>query len=184
MCFYANTFLPSITADTLRLPGELGGLVITIETRIQEDFKAKFSDVDGVFLVFDDGHCLCQYQDWSEFHLILDKIRVTNAINEISALLYWSDRRYELSERKIVDFELDNIEERPEEGILFSIGISVPRRLQIKVGTKVRLTYKSGKTVDGILESFSPEEHYCTITVGSELVYFNENEIKNVSLDD
>ncbi|MGY5874257.1 MAG: hypothetical protein RTU30_00800 [Candidatus Thorarchaeota archaeon] len=184
MCFYANAFLPSITEDTLQLPEELSGLVITIGTRIQEDFKTKFGDQDGVFLVFDDGHCLCQYQDWLEFHLILEKIRLANAINEISVLLYWSDRRYILSEMKIVDFGLDNIEARPEEGVLFSIGISVPRRLQVKVGTKVRLTYKSGKTVEGILDSFSPEERYGIIMDESEQVYFNDNEIENVSLDD
>ncbi|MFW9789446.1 MAG: hypothetical protein ACFFE2_16840 [Candidatus Thorarchaeota archaeon] len=180
MCIYANAFVAGKNRGSLMLPENPPGLKATLDGEMQPKFIDKFKDVEGVFLVLHDGHCLCQYDEWGTLFEFMDSIRQANDVNRVPVMVFFSGSEYQSISQVDVDLELDAISERPEEGDILFVGVSVNRRLAASIGCQISLLFKSGKTLTGVLEEFMIEEEYGRIDVKGESIYFSANEIRHV----
>ncbi|MHA2312289.1 MAG: hypothetical protein ACXADF_12440 [Candidatus Thorarchaeota archaeon] len=184
MCFYANAFVRGKKEDSIVIPVGPPDLIASLDGTIQRNFSNRFQNEVGVFLSLHDGHCLCQFDNWGSLFRYLDEVRIVNEVDVVSAVLFWSDKEYDSTAVIVVDLGLEDVTERPTEGVVMNMQISVPRRLQRSIGTDVGILMKSGKTIRGILESYDEEGGFGVVKPrkGSDPIYFNENEIKSVSL--
>lgn len=180
MCIYANAFVAGKDKQSLILPPNPEGLFATDDCVINELFEEAFTPKDGVFLTFHDGHCLCQFSNWKVFFEFVDEIRQSNDVDVLPVMVFATGVEYEKEVPRQIDLLLDDIEKRPDNGVLFYVGISIRRRLVKYAGSIVSLLYKSGKTVVGTLKEYNPEEEYGEITKGDESIFFNAAEIRHV----
>ncbi len=146
----------------------------------QSQFSGRFYDEKGTFLTLHDGHCLCQFAAWGDFFSLLERIRQVNNLDRIPAMLFWSDTEYDNIKTVDFDIELDDIDNKPEQGVIFLVGVSISRRLKLRIGSEVSVGFKNGKTIRGILESYHEAEEYGVITTNDETIYFNAQELKHV----
>jgi hypothetical protein len=182
LCIYANAFVAGRNNDSLVLPKSPEGLRVTLEGVFQSKFVKEFNDDEGVFLGFHDGHCLCQYDDWSTFFKYIDEIRQANNVDKVPVMVFGTGIEYPESSMVELDLELDDVSETPEHGSLIFVAISIGRRLAKNVGKQVSILYKSGKTVIGTLKEFNEEGAYGEIDTKGESVYFRINEIWHVDV--
>ena len=186
MCRFADVYIPKGGKYNPSIPDAPNGLVISVGTAFQTNFAALHKQDDGILASLHDGHCLCNYKDWSILFDYLESIRTTNKLDKVEFLLYWSDDVYPLTDRIIFAVGIDTIKERPVEGMIYEITTSIPRRLEMHTGKQVYLSFKSGKNVKGILQSYSKEGGNGTIQsdTTSETVYFHDKEISQIEGSD
>ena len=182
LCFYVNAFVAGKTKESIVLPDSPDGLKVTVEGKINTIFSNAFKIRNGVFLVFHDGHCLCQYKDWKTFFEYADKIRQANEVDMLPIMKFFSGTEYSQMPPQEIDLELDDTSENPENGVITYVGTSIRRRLAKYTGQDVSVLYKNGKTIVGTLKDYNREEEYGEILVNTESVYFKANEIRYVDL--
>ena len=182
MCLYANAFVRSKTNETLALPKFPPGLYASTDHEVNLSFKNQFKGVEGTFLTFHDGHCLCQFQEWQKLAEFVDKIRELNGLDSIPLMVYWSSTEYEDITSINVDLELDTIDKKPKEGEVLQVGISIARRLAKYVRNEVKILFKSGKIAIGYLEDYKEKEDYGLIRTKVEEIYFNAREVKDIQI--
>jgi len=180
LCIYANAFVAGRDKDNLVIPKNPEGLQATLDGELQPKFADEFNDVEGVFVVFHDGHCLCQFNDWSKFFRFIEKIRLENNVDKIPVMIFGTGVDYPEMQTMEVDLELDDISRKPKHGTFIFVGISVGRRLAKNLGNQVSLLLKNGKTVNGVLKDFKITEGYGEVVTKGESFYFNINEIWHV----
>ncbi|TFH04513.1 MAG: hypothetical protein E4H14_14570 [Candidatus Thorarchaeota archaeon] len=182
MCFYANAFVAGKTKESIVLPDGPDGLLVTIEGEINTAFSNAFKSKDGVFLVFHDGHCLCQFKEWKRFFEYADKIRQANEVNALPLMKFFVGEEYSQRPPQEIDLDLDDASDAPENGVIFYVGTSIRRRFVKYTGRDVSVLFKNGSTIIGTLKGYNREEEYGEILVKNESVYFNANEIRDVDL--
>ncbi len=184
MCRYANAFIPDKNENDVIIPENELGLRVHLSEEGQKNFALKFENQPGIIIRIDDGHCLCSLEDWPSFFRFLEQIRQENKAKVLPVLVYWSSDSYDLNDSFILDLTIDKIPDDHEEGRLIYLQVSISKRLAHSLGKRIRLEYKSGKTISGILETFEKDGNYGTIRIENEtnLIYFNENEIASVIL--
>jgi hypothetical protein len=182
MCLYANTFVRGKTEETLTLPKFPPGLYASTDHEINSGFKNQFEGVDGTFLTFHDGHCLCQFQEWQKLVEFANQIRELNGLDSIPLMVFWSSTEYEDITSIDVDLELDTVDKRPKEGEILQVGISIARRLTKYIGNEVKMYFKSGKVVTGNLEDYNENADYGLIRTKVEEIYFNAREIRDIQI--
>ncbi len=180
MCIYANAFVAGKDKESLILPPPPEGLLASDDGAINELFEETFTSKDGIFLTFHDGHCLCQFSNWKVFFEFADLIRQSNDVDILPVMVFVTGKQYEKELPREIDLLLDDIEKKPDHGVLLYVGISIQRRLAKYVGSAVSLLYKSGKTVIGTLKEYNLEEEYGEIVKGDESIFFNAAEIRHV----
>jgi hypothetical protein len=168
------------TKESLVLPKSPEGLQISLEGEFQPMFVQEFKDVEGVFLVFHDGHCLCQYDDWNTFFRYIEDIRQGNNVDRLPVMVFGTGIDYPERSFEELDLDLDEVSDSPKHGTFIYVGISIGRRLVKNIGKQVSILYKSGKTLIGTLKEFNEEEEYGEIITKGESVYFNINELWHV----
>ena len=182
MCLYANAFVRSKTDETLTLPKFPPGLYASTDHEVNSGFKNQFEEVEGTFLTFHDGHCLCQFQEWQKLAEFADQIRELNDLDSIPIMVFWSSTEYEDITSIDVDLELDTIDKKPKEGEVMHVGISIVRRLAKYAGNEVKILFKSGKIAIGYLDEYKEKEDYGLIRSKVEEIYFNAREIKDIKI--
>ncbi|MHA1906789.1 MAG: hypothetical protein ACW98Y_05820 [Candidatus Thorarchaeota archaeon] len=182
MCRYGAVYIPKTGKNELVVPSAPEGLVVSFDGPFQTNFSTLHKDDEGKVASLHDGHCLCDYEDWRTLFDYLESIRTINNIDKIEFLLFWSDDVYPLTNRAVVDLGLDTINERPVEGVIYEITISIPRRLENNIRKQTHLVFKSGKELRGTLSSYDKESGNGTFQSisGGETVYFHHKEISQV----
>jgi hypothetical protein len=180
LCIYANGFVAGKSKETLDLPKNPEGLLTSFDGVINPDFSDGFKTVDGVFLTFHDGHCLCQYGDWKTFFDYVDQIRQANDVDKLPIMVFFTGEDYSENPNLELDLELDDITQKPKEGAIVYVGISIRRRLVKNVGRQVSVLFKSGKTVIGNLRDYQKDEEYGEINSNGDKIYFKASEIRHV----
>jgi hypothetical protein len=183
MCLYANAFIPDKTSESLNLPDFPFGLFASTDHEVNLGFQNQFKGVEGTFLTFHDGHCLCQFQDWEQLLDFVNQIRQANGLDSIPLMVFWSSAEYENITFADVDLELDRIVEKPKEGSILRAGVSIIRRLVKYVGNEIKILFKSGKVVTGILEEYKETEDLGLIRTRTDKIYFNSRELKEAQIN-
>ena len=183
MCRYANAFISGLTREKLLIPQPPVGLQVSIDDKVEEGVQGLIGSVDGVYLIFHDGHCLCQYDEWQDLFRYVEHLRRENNLDSIQLVVYWSGTTYESKAPLYIDTELDILDERPEEGRVFKVGVSIPRRLELHLGKATRMIMKSGRRLDGVLESYDSQGEYGSFrTQDGEVLYFSASEVQSVDV--
>ena len=180
MCIYANAFVAGKNQDSVILPQTPEGLQVTFDGEIHSIISEKFKDVEGVYLVLHDGHCLCSHDDWKALFQYIEDIRETNNVDKVPLMVFFSSSEYPESSSIEVDPELDDTAQKPNLGDIMFVGVSVERRLVVNVGNQISLLFKDGKTLTGTLTNYQAHEQYGEIETGDETVYFNSSEIRHI----
>ena len=180
MCTYANGFVAGKSRETLDLPKNPEGLLVSFDGNLNTDFSDCFKATEGVFLTFHDGHCLCQYSDWKTFFNYIDQIRQANDVDKLPIMVFFTGTDYSENPSLEIDLEMDDTTQKPKEGAIVYVGISIRRRLAKNVGKQVSVLFKSGKTVTGILKDYQKDEEYGELNSNNEKIYFNANEVRHV----
>ena len=182
MCLYANAFAKGMTPESLKLPDPPVGLVASMDHEVHPSFKEEFKEKDGVFFTFHDGHCLCHFEDWNSLIRYSDSIRIHNNLDSLQVMLFWSGAEYDKVTWREIDYELDTLDERPEEGIILSIGISISRRLNVSLGKEIKISFKSGRIARGTLDTYHVDGDYGLLQTRDGDVHFTSRELENVEL--
>jgi hypothetical protein len=183
MCRYANAFISGLSRGEIVIPEPPMGLVATFDDTVEDGVKELIGDTEGTYLLFHDGHCLCQYEEWGNLFGYVERLRSENNLSSVQVIVFWSGTEYEAKATLYVDPELDLMDERPEEGRVFKVGVSIPRRLELRVGMTTRMKMKSGLHLEGVLETYDSYGEYGTFrTHDGEMVYFSAAEIKYVDV--
>jgi hypothetical protein len=169
-----------MTQENLKLPDPPDGLVASMDHEVHPEFREEFKGKDGVFLTFHDGHCLCHFESWNSLIRYSDSIRIQNNLASLQVMLFWTGTEYEEVIWREIDCELDTIDDKPEEGMILSIGVSISRRLKMSLEKRVKMSFKSGKTVRGILETYQEESDYGMLRTKDGEVHFTSKELENV----
>ncbi|MHA2425441.1 MAG: hypothetical protein ACXAEF_11685 [Candidatus Thorarchaeota archaeon] len=179
MCRYGNAYIPKRGKSKPTIPDVPEGLVVSLKEPFQTNFSKLHQDDDGIMLSIHDGHCLCDYKDWRTLFGYLDSIRTMNNLEKVEFLLYWSDDVYPLTNRVVTDMTLDTVKDKPLEGVIYEITVSIPRRLETSIGRQAHLHFKSGKELRGVLSSYDTESGNGTLQPenSEEIVYFHFKEI-------
>ncbi|MFX0107577.1 MAG: hypothetical protein ACFE7R_04770 [Candidatus Hodarchaeota archaeon] len=180
MCLYANGFARGRDEKTLILPESSSGLLVSLNGEIHPAFSKEFEG-QGVILTFHDGHCLCQFEDWRNLFLYAEEIRLVNDLERLSLMLFWTSDEYPTVKSVDFDITLDNIDQKPEQGTIFDLGVSVKRRLSMNLNQLVEIIFKNGKIMRGVVESLQEAEGYGVLKTDVESIYFNTKEIQTVS---
>ncbi|MFW9848753.1 MAG: hypothetical protein ACFFF4_06415 [Candidatus Thorarchaeota archaeon] len=157
MCRYGNAFIPMNNKNTPTILSAPEGLVVSYDEPFQTNFSALHKEYNGILIALHDGHCLCDYKDWGTLFDYLESIRSHNNLEKVEFLLYWSDDVYPLTNRVVIDMDLDSIKEIPVEGVIYEITVATSRRLEQNIGNQIHLVFKSGKEYRGILSSYDAE---------------------------
>ena len=183
MCLYGNVYIPKKGMNLPSLPDTPEGLVISLDAPFQTNFATLHNQDEGLLASLHDGHCLCDYNDWGTLFDYLESIRTINNLDKIEFLLYCSDGVYPLTDRRVLDASIDTIEDKPVEGIIYEIRVSVPKRLFLGLGKEITILLKSGRNVRGLLESYDSDTGNTVLQIkeSEEKRYFHEKEIKQVT---
>ena len=88
---------------------------------------------------------------------------------------------------EIINFdpEIDSIDTKPKEGVIYQIGIDVSKRLHLWTGDHVMMRFKDGRKAFGIVKVFSPSDGNGMLESkdGQKQTYFHEKEISDVVLE-
>ncbi len=180
MCIYANAFVAGKNQESLIMPNAPEGLQVTFDGEIQSSFFDKFGNTQGVFLVLHDGHCLCSYKDWKTLFEYVESIRQANDVDKVPVMVFTKDVDYSGVSSVELDLELDFVTDRPKQGVIMFVGISVERRLTVNVGNQVSLLFKNGKTANGTLTNYQIHGQYGEISTDDETIYFKASEIRHI----
>lgn len=180
MCLYANAFVINKTKETLKLPEFPDRLYASMDHVVHPNFQDQYKGERGVFLTFHDGHCLCQFKEWDSLFSFAEEISKANDLDSIPIMVFWSSGEYQDVKSVDIDLELDKITEKPEEGIIMRLGISVPRRLSSNIRKRIRILFKSGKIATGYLDNYQEHEDYGMIRTETDEIHFSSRELKHV----
>ncbi|MHA1961994.1 MAG: hypothetical protein ACW99U_17445 [Candidatus Thorarchaeota archaeon] len=182
MCLFANAFVEGKEFESLIIPEGPEGLFAGPKGEVHKDFSKQFSDREGVFLTFDDGHCLCQFKDWSNLIAFADRIKRANGLNSLPVMVFFTSSEYPEVSSVEFDPELDTINEKPEEGVILNIGIGVRKRLLAFAGKRIKIIFKSGAKTYGIIEEYNESIDYGVIRTGDGVVHISSQEIRTIEV--
>ena len=184
MCLQASAFIPGRGMNDIVIPQPPDGLVCEIEESMHADLSRIIKGISGISLALHDGHCLCQYDAWVHLFDYINILRKVNDVSEVKLLIYWSDDSYAELSQSVFDSELDTMDIKPEEGVVYRICVDVPRRLESWIGKDVRVFFKNGRQISGVIKTFIPDDGNGMIEdiESLEPLYFGEKEIHDIEL--